>query len=368
MLVADKETAMSPISSLVTDIEAALQDADGERRTILLHRITNLFIEQLPDLNDDHVSVFDEVILCLAAEIELAARIELSEKLADLTRGPRQTVQNLALDEEIRVARPILERSPCVDSSNLVVIAQKRPEAFLEAVSRRKRLPSQVTDILAQRGGDAVIDRIMRNSSLELSELGLRALADRATTNTKLYRALKSRPDLALRHIGAILEAAKQKARSEIRDLTDQIELIDHAIDVGAAAVMINPAILEMADYVKPESADEAFHFSRAPREAEVVALIHHGRVNEALAAIAHLAGLPCETVKHAFGSPHFDPILFIMRAIDFQWSSFLSLLKAKNGGSLSQVLHDSAFSSFHALSLSTARRVMRFISARTAA
>ncbi|NBR11575.1 MAG: hypothetical protein EBU00_05030, partial [Alphaproteobacteria bacterium] len=129
MLVADKETAMSPISSLVTDIEAALQDADGERRTILLHRITNLFIEQLPDLNDDHVSVFDEVILCLAAEIELAARIELSEKLADLTRGPRQTVQNLALDEEIRVARPILERSPCVDSSNLVVIAQKRPEA-----------------------------------------------------------------------------------------------------------------------------------------------------------------------------------------------------------------------------------------------
>ena len=76
MLVSRKETTMSPISSLVTDIEAALQDADGERRTILLHRITNLFIEQLPDLNDDHVSVFDEVILCLAAEIELAARSE----------------------------------------------------------------------------------------------------------------------------------------------------------------------------------------------------------------------------------------------------------------------------------------------------
>ena len=134
---------MSPISSLVTDIESALQDADGERRTILLHRITNLFIEQLPDLNDDHVSVFDEVILCLAAEIELAARIELSEKLADLIRGPRQTVQNLALDEEIRVAKPVLERSPCVEASNLAFVAQERPEAFLEAVSRRKRLPSQ---------------------------------------------------------------------------------------------------------------------------------------------------------------------------------------------------------------------------------
>ena len=359
---------MNPISSLVTDIEAALQDADGERRTLLLHRITNLFIEQLPDLNDDHVSVFDEVILCLAAEIELAARIELSEKLADLTRGPRQTVQNLALDQEILVAKPILERSPCVEAENLKAVALQRSEAFLEALSRRKRLPSQVTDILAERGGEAVIQRILQNTGLELSELGLRALADRATTDSRLYRALKSRPDLALRHIGAILEAAKQKARSEIGDLTDQIELIDHAIDVGAAAVMINPTILELADYVKPETQDEAFLFSRTPREAEVIALVNNGRINEALAAIAHLAGLPRDTVKHAFGSPHFDPLLFIVRAIDFQWSSFLTLLKAKNGGVLSQAHHDSAFSSFHALSLSTARRVMRFISARTAA
>jgi uncharacterized protein (DUF2336 family) len=359
---------MNPISSLVTDIEAALQDADGERRTLLLHRITNLFIEQLPDLNDDHVSVFDEVILCLAAEIELAARIELSEKIADLTRGPRQTVQNLALDQEIRVAQPVLERSPCIDVENLQTIAQHRSEVFLDALSRRKRLPSQVTDILAQRGGETTIQRILQNSSLELSELGLRALADRATSDSRLYRALKSRPDLALRHIGAILEAAKQKARTEIRDLTDQIELIDHAIDIGAAAVMINPAILELADYVKPEAQDEAYLFSRAPREGEVIALINHGRINEALAAIAHLAGLPRETVKHAFSSPHFDPLLFIVRAIEFQWSSFLVLLKTKNGGSLSQAHHDSAFSSFHALSLSTARRVMRFISARTAA
>ena len=357
---------MSPIASLVTDIEAALHETGGERRAVLLNRITNLFIEQLPDLNDDHVSVFDEVILCLALEIEFAARVELAERLADLTRGPRQTVQNLALDREIRVARPVLERSPCVHQDDLATIAKNRSADFLEAVTNRKSLPSRVTDILAERGNPIVIQRLVENSAFELSDYGLKILAEKAVRDNRLYRILKGRPDLALRHVGAILEAARQKARSEMRDVTEQSELLESALDVGAAVVTINPSILEMAEATRKYEKSANFVFSRPPDETEIITLLNHGRIAEALAAIAHLANLPRETLRQAYASPQFDPLLFIFRGLDLKWPTFAAILKTKSGGILPQTLHDSAFSSFNALSRPTAQRVMRFIAVRT--
>ena len=53
---------MSPIQSLVKDIEAALDDQTSDRRVALLHRITNLFIEQMPDLNANDVEAAMKII------------------------------------------------------------------------------------------------------------------------------------------------------------------------------------------------------------------------------------------------------------------------------------------------------------------
>ena len=52
-------------------------------------------------------------------------------------------------------------------------------------------------------------------------------------------------------------------------------------------------------------------------------------------------------------------------RAIGMDWHIFVSLLKAREGGELSNDLYDRAHASFHALSKSTAERVMRFIASR---
>ena len=356
---------MNPISSLVADLENALGDDAGERRHVLLHRITGLFIDQAPDLNEEHISVFDEVILCLALEIEFAARIELSERLANLTRGPRKTIQNLAYDAEIDVARPVLERSPCLSEEDLAQIAQNKPAIFLTALSRRGSLPSTVTDILLERGGEDVIQRIAENNRQALSDFGLRLLAEKATEDNRLYRILRGRPDLALRHVGAILEAAKQRARSEMQDLTSEPVVLERALEVGASALFINPDILEVSKAKESETSSTIVWPAWPTDQKRISGHIERGEIAEALAGIASLAEIPRETVELAFATPQFDSLVFITRAIDFEWAVFAALLALKEGGTVSRALHDQAHTSFHALSNSTAKKVMQFISAR---
>jgi len=354
---------MNPISSLVADIENALSDDAGERRHALLRRITGLFINQVPDLNEDHISVFDEVILCLALEIELAARMELSERLADLPRGPRRTIQNLAHDDEIDVARPVLERSPCLSDDDLARIAQERSIEFLTSLSKRVSLSTAVTDILLERGSADIVERVAKNSRQALSDLGLRLLAQKATEDQRLYRLVRGRPDLALRHVGAILEAAKQRAKSEMSDLPDQPDILDRALDVGAASLFVDPDILD----VKENAAQKAtILWPVWPTDLRRIAgQIERGEIAEALAGIAYLAEISRESVETAFAAPQFDSILFMARAVGMDWPVLMALLKAREGGELSSDVYHRAHSSFHALSKSTAERVMRFIASR---
>jgi len=354
---------MNPISSLVADIENALSDDVGERRHVLLRRITGLFIDQVPDLNEDHISVFDEVILCLAIEIELAARMELSERLADLPRGPRRTIQNLAQDEEIDVARPVLERSPCLSDDDLARIARERSIEFLTSLSKRVSLSTAVTDILLERGSADIVERVAKNSRQALSDIGLRLLAQKATEDQRLYRLVRGRPDLALRHVGAILEAAKQRAKSEMSDLPDQPDILDRSLDVGAASLFVDPDILD----VKENAAQKAtIVWPVWPTDLRRIASqIERGEIAEALAGIAYLAEISRESVEAAFAAPQFDSILFMARAIGMDWPVLIALLKVREGGELSSDIHQRAHSSFHALSKSTAERVMRFIASR---
>ena len=356
---------MNPISSLVADLENALGEDAGERRHVLLHRITGLFIDQAPDLNEEHISVFDEVILCLALEIEFSARIELSGRLAHLTRGPRKTIQNLAHDPEIAVARPVLEHSPCLSEEDLALIARNRPALFLTALSRRGSLSSTVTDILLERGDEDVIQRIAENNRQALSDFGLRLLAEKATGDNRLYRVLRGRPDLALRHVGAILEAAKQRARSEMQDLTTEPVVLERALEVGAAALFVNPDILDIGE-TADANASSTIVWPAWPTDLKRIAgHVERGEIAEALAGIAYLAEIPRETVELAYASPQFDSLLFIARAIGFEWSIFVALLALKEGGQLPRALHDQAHTSFHTLSNSTAKKVMQFIAAR---
>ena len=128
---------MTPLPSLIDEIEDALDSATEEKRTAALWRITDLFIAGADNYTEEHVTLFDDVIARLAATIEKNARAKLSSRLARIPNAPIGVIRTLAADNDIAVAQPVLRHSQRLDDGYLAVTAATQSQQHLLAIAQR---------------------------------------------------------------------------------------------------------------------------------------------------------------------------------------------------------------------------------------
>ncbi|WP_188912325.1 DUF2336 domain-containing protein [Salinarimonas ramus] len=364
---------MDMLTSLVSDVEDAVANGDPSRRVETLRRMTDLFIEQAPHLADLHVAVFDEVILRLARGIEFRVRVELSERLADMINAPQGVLRDLALDDEIAVARPVLERAARLDEDDLARVAALKSQEHLLALSRRASLSERITDILVDRGDERVVSAVAGNEGALLSERSLVALVEKARGDEDLQTQLEARASLGNEQLRQLVAIAREKARATMRDSLARLDgfsfdtaAFDDAVDGAAEDLARTSSYKALVD----DFADAARIVSEcagsgALDEETIAAWVREGRIEDALAAIAHLAQVPTPVVARAYHSNHYDPLLFFLRSLRFGWATFKAFLVAKAGRELTDEVHRSAFAAFQQLSVSTAQRIVRFTAMR---
>lgn len=361
------EGTMNILGSFVGEMEEAVASGDPIRRVETLRRMTDLFIEQSPHLKEMHVEVFDEVILRLARDLEFKARIELSDRMADVANAPRQVVRDLAFDQDILVAGPILERSKRLDEEDLVKIAKDRGQDHLFALSQRTTLSERLTDILVDRGDRRVVRSVASNEGARFSEQGFSQLLEKAREDEALQRIVRARCDIPPRQMQRLVEIAREKVREtlheEFGDNSD--DLVDAAVDDVAMQAAENGARALVGDFAEALETVAAKMASGGLVEDDVAEWFKDGKIEEALAAIAQLANVPVEMVARAYHSTHYDPLLFLVRSIRFGWGTFKLILTAKAGRAPPADVMKSAFEGFQQLSVTTAQRVVRFTAVR---
>jgi len=108
--------------------------------------------------------LFDGVLIDLVPHTELAARDDLAERLSVLANAPPALVGQLAREDEIMIAGPLLRRSPMIDERALIEIARTKGQGHLLAMSERPRLSSDLTDVIVHRGDRQVVRRAAANA------------------------------------------------------------------------------------------------------------------------------------------------------------------------------------------------------------
>jgi uncharacterized protein (DUF2336 family) len=222
---------MNAQNSLINDLEDILASKDISRRAEILRRVTDLFVVGSGNFAEDQVELFDEVMGKLVENIERSARAQFGNRLARLSDAPPNIIRVLASDDSIEVAGPVLLHSERLDDNTLIETARIKGQDHLLAISGRKVLREAVTDILVERGNQAVVSRTARNGGAQFSDFGISALVTKARDDGDLAVCVWSRPDIPRQHLVKLFVEASEVVKNQLAE-TDprRAELIKIAV------------------------------------------------------------------------------------------------------------------------------------------
>ena len=359
---------MSPSISIISEVEVALARGDAAKRLAILHRVTDLFLLQASELDDAGADLFDDVICRLSRRIEARARAELAERLADVRNAPVRVIRDLAQDEEIAMARPVVERSPRLTESDLVEIAERKGQDHLLALSRRSVLSASVTDILLDRGNERVVRSTAGNDGACFSQRGYAHLVERARSDSQLQGILQARADIPPDHLRTLVTIAREQVRERLTAEIGPVPapVVEATLNQAAQEVEQDPRGCIAPEDLKGAEQRVAYYArSGTLTEGQVLEWIKGGDLDCGLAGMAHLANLSVGSVTNGLHAPHHDSLLFIVRSLQFGWGTLKLVLTHKTGRQPPPDVARSAFESFQQLSVATAQRVVRFTALR---
>jgi uncharacterized protein (DUF2336 family) len=356
---------MGAAFSQIPELESVVRHGSREKRAETLRRITALFLADAERYNEAHVALFDSVFGLLLVEIEAKTLAELSSSLAPVPNAPAGVLRRLANDDDIEVARPVLELARSLPEPELIKLANTKGQAHLQAISVRPILGEAVTDVLVRRGDRDVARRVASNHGARISEAGFTRLIQRAEHDgvlaervgmrhdvpEPLFRELLTKATAVVRE--RLLAAADPPTRATIRSVLEKV-----AKEVGKEV----SARVRPGDYREAQRLILGLERTGDLDEAALAAFCERGQYEEMVVALAGLAKVPIPIADRLFCGDQPDAILILCKAAGLGWPTVKAIMMARPdaAGTSSQGL-DAAYANYGRLSASTAQRVTRF-------
>ena len=355
---------MTEPKSLLAELEDAISKGTNESCLQALWHATDILIAGR--YSEDQIWTFGEIIARLAEEIEVAARARLANKLAPSNNAPIKIIKKLAFDNSIDVAGPILQQSERLDARTLVENARSKSQAHLLAISKRKSITDEVTDVLVKRGNSEVVKSVAANNGARLSGPGFLHLVKRSEHDSILAEHLGLRKDIP-RHlfqqlISKASEEVKRKLERERPDMGGQIQNV--VTDVtGTIHAKFGPA---SQNYFAAKRTVAKLHQYGDLNEDKIFEFAYSLKFNETTIALSLLCLLPIDVVERAIVDKNKEAILILAKALDLSWNTTMALLflGASNYRITAQDL-DNMKCEFSRLNVKTSEQVLKLYQSR---
>jgi uncharacterized protein (DUF2336 family) len=360
---------MTVATSLIPGLDEIVRYGDPKRRAEAARRIAELFLEAAATLRPDHVELFDGALIGLVPHTEAAARADLAERLSILANAPRALVGQLAREDEILIAGPLLRRSPVIDQAALVEIARLKGQGHLLAMSERPTLSPDITDVLVRRGDREVVRRAAGNSGAEFSPGGYSALIRRAGQDGVLTLKVGQRDDLSDQQLKDLLAGSIDIVRRRLFEVVKPDR--QTAISRVMSEISGGPELVESRrDFAPAQRKILALHGAGELNEAALLGFAKSYKYEESVAALSAMSGVKIATLDRLISGDRHDPILVVGKTIGLEWATVRALILLRLGPNRVPAPADieSARVNFARLMPSTAERVVNFWQTRQSA
>lgn len=355
---------MNVQGSLISELDEAITSGGSDKRVETLRRITDLFLTHADRYQPEQVAVFDDVLGHMIRHIESRALTELSQRLAPVDNAPRNLVRTLAMDDAIEVARPVIESSICLSTSDLVEIASTKGQEHLLAISGRNEINEAVTDVLVERGNDEVARKVAVNQGARFSGGGYATLVRRAEHDDRLADSVGRRTDIPPKLFQELVQKATETVRTRL--------LAERPNSDGAMQVLQKASgELAKANAARDYSAAKRFvmplHHDGKLKEATVLEFAGDKRVEDVVVALSLLCPAPLEIIDRLTLGSHIDALLIPCKAASFSWPTAKTILCLNPcHRALTEERYEQMRKDYSKLSFATAQRILRFWQVRS--
>jgi uncharacterized protein (DUF2336 family) len=360
---------MTVATSPIPELDEILRGGDPKRRAEAARRISELFLEGAANFRPDHVELFDGVLTDLVPHTELAARADLAERLSFLANAPRVLVGQLAREDEISIAGPLLRRSPVIDEHVLVEIARMRGQGHLLAMSERPSLSPDLTDVIVRRGDRDTVRRAAGNAGALFSQSGYSALIKRAGQDGVLTLTVGQREDLSDQHLKSLLAGSIDIVRRRLFEVVKPVR--QAAIKRAMSEISgIPERVASRRDFAPAQRTILALHGAGDLNESALLGFAKAHKYEESVAALSAMSAVKIATLDRLVTGDRHDPILIVGKAIGLEWATVRALILLRLGANRvpSPTDIESARVNYVRLMPSTAERVVSFWQARQSA
>ena len=353
---------MTAATSLIPGLDEIVKRGDPRRRGEIARAIAQLFFQDAEKLRPDLVDLFDNLLIDLVPHAELASRVDLAERFSRLNNAPPHLVSQLARENEIMVAGPVLRRSPVLDDAALVEIARLKGQGHLLAMTERPALSAAITDVLVERGDRDVVRRAAGNAGAEFSQGSYSELIKRASQDGVLTLKIGQRNDLSGEHLKQLLDGTLDVIRRRLSSVVNPVR----QVEIKRAMAAIEEAALPPGprrDFSAAQRTVLTLHREGHLGESALLGFAKALKYEESIASLSAMSGVRLSILDRLIAGDRYDPILILGRVLNLGWPTVRALILMWYGPHRTPADADleQARVNFTRLMPSTAERVVKF-------
>jgi uncharacterized protein (DUF2336 family) len=322
---------MTAATSLIPGLDQIVRSGDPKLRAEAARRITEMYLQGAAKFRPDHVDLFDGFLIDLVPHTELAARADLAERLSLLANAPRMLVGQLARENEMSIAGPLLRRSTVIDEEVLIEIARSKGQGHLLAIAERSVLSPDITDAIVRRGDREAIRRAAGNAGARFSQVGYSALIKRAGKDGVLTLTVGQRADLQGPQLRDLLAGSIDIVRRRLFDVVKP----ERQAEIKQALAAMSGEVEQVEsrrDFAPAQRAILALHRAGELNEAAVLGFAKAHQYEESIAALSAMSGVKIATLDQLISGDHQDPILIVGKAASLEWATVRALILLRLG------------------------------------
>jgi uncharacterized protein (DUF2336 family) len=352
-------------SSIILELERAIESHDSQRRTAALSSVADLFkSSRIQDVNDERLELFDDLFAQLVKDMTTSTLAKLSNDLSHAKIAPVKLVQQLAKNDAIEVAHSILTRSNQVSDETLLHIAKTKGQEHLEALAGRAHVNEAVSDLLIERGNERVIQTVTANANARISERGFGSLTERFSSHEKIAVNIAMRQDVPPHVMKTLLTRATDTVRAMILDaappemkqaLSDLLKECLNPQEIQSSVTRVTPQARKAVIELKAQG---------KLREEALMDFAKKRMFGEAVVSLALMSAVPAELVESQMFTEGRETIIIICKSINLKWTTVIAILCLRETPPTPTQV-ELARNDYMALSVENALRAMRFFYAK---